>query len=386
MSIKDTIGGIAANWQGYREKITTAKDHEVFRLVVEAFPAELRQLLPKDTALVLKGSTGAGNITAAPWIATFDPTITEQATHGFYVVYLFSVDLQRLYISLAFGTTQFGYFRLTDRHRKLRESARHLQTLLAYPKPVFLDALDLAAGKRDRLHVDYEQSNIAAIEYDLADLPPEATLVSDYLYLVELYQQLVRHPLLPELQQLFEAAVDPMPVTEPEVMDFIAREPRKLRNVGGAGVGQRRSHVSKKVGDRGEEIVFNFERSKARSRGYNPESVQWLAKQGVTPGWDITSIDHAGQPIYIEVKSTVGQDVSGLLMTANEWLAAAKHGDRYHIYLVTDAMKSKATIEVIRDPAQLVATGTLTIVEAAWALGLHPVGKPLEDDELLEER
>ncbi|MBY5418886.1 MrcB family domain-containing protein [Rhizobium leguminosarum] len=388
MTIRETILNVRANWEGYREKITTAKDHEVYRLVVEVFPRELERQLPAGATFTYKGSTGVGNITKAPWVATFDPAITTQATQGFYVVYLFSVDLQRLYISLAFGTTQFSYFGLSDRHRKLRESARHLQGLLRYPRPVFLDALDLAAGRGDRLHADYEQSNIAAIEYDLTDLPAEDTLAADYRYLVDLYQQLIRHPLLPGLQQLFEAAVDPVPAIEPEVRDFTVRKPKKNRKGGGAPSTQRRSLVSKKVGDRGEEIVFNYECLNSVSWGYSRDAVQWLAKEGKTPGWDITSINQAGEEIFIEVKSSVGPNVTGLLMTANEWLAAAEHGDRYYIYIVTDVMQRRANIEVIRNPARLVKDGHLTIVEAAWALGLHPSGGVSDDvsEELLEER
>ncbi|NLS01996.1 DUF3578 domain-containing protein [Rhizobium sp. P32RR-XVIII] len=383
----ETIAAIRAGWPEYRKTIKTAKGHEIYQQVVTTFPALLERSLGPGSGLTFTGSTGRGNITAAPWIATFDPTVTGSATGGFYVVYLFSVDLKRLYVSIAFGTTQFAYFPQVERHRKLREAARHLQTLLQFPRPLYLDAIDLAASAGDGRHIDYQQSNIAAIEYDLDDLPSEETLVRDYLYLIELYRHLARHPLRPDLQQLFEAAIDAPPSIDPDVATFTPRPPRQKRTARGGGGGERYSQASKKVGDRGEQIVFDYERARAIRAGYKPEQVKWLSKNGETPGWDITSVDDFGLPIHIEVKASVGPGVSGLLLTANEWIAAVKHGARYHIYLVTDAMKSKSKIEIIRDPVKLIESGALTISEAVWALSLHPnesssvEEKPEEDDE-----
>lgn len=377
MGLRDTILSIKGSWDEYRDEAITSKAHEIYDLVVNQFPAQLISILPKDAALDLKGSTGAGNVTAAPWIATFDPSVTTKASQGFYVVYLFSVDLQRLFVSLAFGTTQFKYFKVAERHIKLRESARHLQGLLNGPRSTFLDALDLAPRKKDRLHVDYEQSNIAAIEYDLNDLPEDDVLAADYLYLIGLYQQLASHPLLPDLQQLFEAAIEPVEMSGLEVIDFVPRQPKTKAKRGG-GAANRRSQVSKKVGDRGERIVFEYELAEARKAGRGVSEVDWLAKRGLTPGWDITSIDRSGKKLFIEVKSSVGPDVSGLIMTANEWAAAREHGESYCIYLVTSVMKATPKIQIIRNPAKLVLDGYLDVVEAAWALGLHPVSEAAE--------
>ena len=38
----------------------------------------------------VEASVGQGNISASPWLTIMDKTITESATEGFYVVYLFS--------------------------------------------------------------------------------------------------------------------------------------------------------------------------------------------------------------------------------------------------------------------------------------------------------
>ena len=41
-----------------------------------------------------------------PWVAVFDPVVTTSAMRGHYVVYLFSADMQRLYLSLNQGITR----------------------------------------------------------------------------------------------------------------------------------------------------------------------------------------------------------------------------------------------------------------------------------------
>jgi hypothetical protein len=76
--------------------------------------------------------------------------------------------------------------------------------------------------------------------------------------------------------------------------------PRKRqRDAAGRPKGLRLSKESKKIGDRGEFVVYEYERAKVRRLGFDPDLVKWLAREGETPGWDITSVD-AGGPIYIE--------------------------------------------------------------------------------------
>src|SRR5262245_30421357 len=55
--------------------------------------------------LICKGSAGAGNWAEVPWLAVFDPFVTDSATRGYYVVYLFAADGSRVCLSLNQGTT-----------------------------------------------------------------------------------------------------------------------------------------------------------------------------------------------------------------------------------------------------------------------------------------
>ncbi|WP_088633850.1 MrcB family domain-containing protein [Phaeobacter sp. 22II1-1F12B] len=55
--------------------------------------------------LKTKGSVGAGNWAAVPWLGFFDPLVTTTATKGFYVVYLVNPQTEEIFLSLNQGTT-----------------------------------------------------------------------------------------------------------------------------------------------------------------------------------------------------------------------------------------------------------------------------------------
>jgi hypothetical protein len=377
MAGRELLQAVAAAWPAYRALKTVDSKSPLYRQVVQDIPAILRSWLPAEhrEAFLVQGSTGAGNITSAPWIATFDPRVTRSATEGFYLVYLYAVNLQRLYLSIAFGTTQFRdlFPNVTERHHKLRSAANRLRSLVPLPDGVRADDIDLAAGPRDRMHIDYEVGSIFAIEYDLAALPDEAVLAADYQKIIALYDALTGHPLLPQPERLLEAEiVTPTTAQSPLISEFQPREPKRPTAGGATKAGMRLSKESKKVGDQGEKIVYVLEQQQCQLAGIDIERVVWHAERGETPGWDITACDANGKPVYIEVKASVGTKVSELILTANEWTAAQRHRDKYVIYLVTEVMSQQPKIERIRDPWGLVQARQLSQRVFSIALNLHP--------------
>ena len=78
--------------------------------------------------LQFAGSAGAGNWAEVPWLAAFDPIVTDSATRGYYVVYLFHSSEPTVHLSLNQGTTvvreEFGATArqvLADRAALIRE-------------------------------------------------------------------------------------------------------------------------------------------------------------------------------------------------------------------------------------------------------------------------
>ena len=83
MTIRDLIEQIAAAWPAYHQKGRVDKNDPAYALVVKQFPEAIRPHIAGYDNIILEGSTGAGNITAAPWIALFDRRFTTSATTGY---------------------------------------------------------------------------------------------------------------------------------------------------------------------------------------------------------------------------------------------------------------------------------------------------------------
>lgn len=61
--------------------------------------------IAKAYGLKVKGSCGAGTWTRYPWIAIYNEKITTTIQRGVYIVYLFSEDMSRVYLTLNQGCT-----------------------------------------------------------------------------------------------------------------------------------------------------------------------------------------------------------------------------------------------------------------------------------------
>lgn len=104
----------------------------------------------------VKASLGQGVWASVPWLAFFDPLITETATQGFYVVYLINPDEQTIILSMNQGTTaiynDFGTFRGRD---VLRRRARDMADRIPeFAKLFSQEAIDL--GSEADLPAGYE--------------------------------------------------------------------------------------------------------------------------------------------------------------------------------------------------------------------------------------
>lgn len=382
MALREQILRIANGWPAYRDIRTTDSDHPIHRLVTEVFPAELARIAENRHALKHDGSCGLGNISTAPWIATFDLRLTNSAQDGYYPVYLFSTDLQRVYLSFGLGVTQF------DRHfgknntsiSKMREGAERVRGLcegLGPPARLSQTTIDLSASSGARNYRAYEAGTILAFPpYVLSDLPSDELLESDYREVIEFYIRLVEDPTIPEVEELVEASVQ---LVEPSIISemrvFEPRPPARARGQGSRGGKQRRSKESRKVGNAGEIAVVAAEKQRLIEAGFPnlADQVDHLAARGQTPGWDIASFDEEGHSILIEVKASKGKSINSIEITRNEWLAAQAptNRGRYFIYLVTDALSVAPQIEVIKDPFGYVENNVLTVEPSTWELSLR---------------
>ena len=387
MSIRALLLDIAAQWPSYAANKTTDRTAPAYVLVTQTLPAQLKALLGPTSNLKVEGSTGAGNITAAPWTGVFDPRLTSGATNGYYIVYLFSVDMQSVTLTIAFGTTQFEtqFGGPKAAFPRMREAVGRLQGLFGGVAPARYSraAIDLKATRKQKLHYAYEQAAIFSLPpYQLAALPPEDILVADFLETVRLYGLIVEDPVRPDVDQLLQSSIpDPGPPSTIEVSAFVPRAAAKQRaSWGKPGQRRRYSAESRKVGDAGERAVMLHEQQKLLKLGLGalvPKIVHHAAK-GEFPGWDITSHGADGKPIFIEVKASIGKVISTIDITANEW-AAAQHKlyrNRYYLYLVTEALSKTPRIEILQEPYAYVSRGELTLDTSVYQLDLRKASDP----------
>ena len=387
MSIRNLIGEIAQEWPEYKALVKVEQAGRAYDLVVNKFPEQLESIAENTDYLIFCGSTGRGRITAAPWIATFDKRITDTATSGYYIVYLFSIDLKRLYLEFGFGTTQFKnhFKKKTECYKKIRTAAtelqeRHEKRLL----PIFKQALhgytsrepiDLAATSRDGLHEAYEQSSIYSVEYLISNLPPENHLVNDYNAFLNLYREIVLDSSSPSMEELFECGADPVKTKGKSTITVFTPLPAKKRRGGSSSTSSqgRRSKESLKVGNAGEMAVLNYEKEKLREAGKTDLANKIIHESaaGNKPGWDITSFDENGTKIFIEVKSSTGKTITSVDITDNEWKAASVHKDKYFLYLVTKALATSPPIEILRNPWDYIDKKVLDIRPLVYEFSLQ---------------
>lgn len=64
----------------------------------------------------------------------------------------------------------------------------------------------------------------------------------------------------------------------------------------------------RQIGRRGEELIYHYEIERVRQMGYPNERVEWVADSDPGVDYDIKSVDDEGNDLFIEVKSTSGDD------------------------------------------------------------------------------
>lgn len=138
---------------------------------------------------------------------------------------------------------------------------------------------------------------------------------------------------------------------------------------------------NRRVGKRGEEVVYNVERRRIKALGKNPDSVHWVSKTDELSPYDLLSVDADDQLVFIEVKSTTGSDpAEPFYISHSELIEASFRRSRYYIYRVTDIDSATPTITRWADPLGLIkeGKGRLLLAKAQMALALQD--KSTEDE------
>lgn len=139
------------------------------------------------------------------------------------------------------------------------------------------------------------------------------------IYYLKMPELLIETKLVP-LKKYEGIAVDSKPILKENLgVDYVEKE-KQL----------------KKIGDLGEQFVFNQERERVKKYHLSKnKKVEWTAKErGDGLGYDVLSYDEKGNVKYIEVKTTTGKEDATYYITANELLKSQIEKDNYYLYRV----------------------------------------------------
>lgn len=112
----------------------------------------------------------------------------------------------------------------------------------------------------------------------------------------------------------------------------------------------------KKLGDRGEYIVYQAEVSRLMKElsitgAKAKKLIKWVSRESDSYGYDIQSVNKDKTTRYIEVKATRGKAGSmDFYYTENEYETAKKHGENYYIYVVYEILTAHPKIWMIKNP------------------------------------
>ena len=112
MKINELLKNIMTNYQNKKITEPFNKESSMFQLInytsKDAIKSAIDNLNLSDVNLEVKASCGAGVWTRYPWIAVFNSEITTTIQEGIYIVYLFSEDMKRLYLTISNFVASFS--------------------------------------------------------------------------------------------------------------------------------------------------------------------------------------------------------------------------------------------------------------------------------------
>ncbi|MFW6172580.1 MAG: DUF3578 domain-containing protein [Elusimicrobiota bacterium] len=166
--------------------------HSLADYIRNKIPVRLRKIVndfdrEEDTKKV-KGSAGIAQWASVPWLSIRDERESKSAQEGVYVVYLFSEDMNRVYLTMMSRVSEFKEeYPTSEARRKLKEKADRIIEIVETPEDFKTDKnIDLASSG---LGKDYEFGTIAYKEYDKENLPSNEQLTKDLVKLLDTYNE-----------------------------------------------------------------------------------------------------------------------------------------------------------------------------------------------------
>ncbi|MBL0385916.1 DUF3578 domain-containing protein [Tumebacillus sp. ITR2] len=160
-------------------------DHSLAAHFRQGIPAQLRQLRFMSDLLKVKSSVGFSDRWARmPWIAIMDKRLTADPQSHYYVCYIFSEDMEHLYLCLKHSDEPLK----TSGIQEYREAVEGIRSKL--PAHSF-SSKDIREWGTTKSSLDYLSGVIIHKRYDRTDMPTDEVLVDDLYSMIKLYMETV---------------------------------------------------------------------------------------------------------------------------------------------------------------------------------------------------
>jgi len=182
-NLKELLFTIADN---YGEEYNKDFTDNALANFIRKTPREIIKPILDNDDLRIKGSPGMGQWTHSPWLCIFNKTVTDGAQEGVYVVYLFSENMNRIYLTFNQGVTRvIKDFGRKIAHQKLKSKALDIRTNYEHLEGFkYNDKIELSDKSPGS---DYEKSTIFYKEYKTDSLPSNEELIKDLKEVISFY-------------------------------------------------------------------------------------------------------------------------------------------------------------------------------------------------------
>ena len=377
------------------------KDHPIHLLLKNKIKEEFKTLLDERIYSV-ESSDGKGQLAGIPWISVMDKNVTTSTQRGFYISYLFSRNAKKLHLSIALGATQFEelYGANKKTTNKIQSAKnRFVNNFVQYSPIDQVDEMNLKneedenfsrkfSKEINRIADYYKAGSFFTKSYDVQQNNfLNQDLDNDLAKYVNSYRKIVSDPSSDLIIDMLDEIVHEESDVKNKNLDYeIQKFNPAIQDSEVVNKNQKKQQSSKrkytsstptkKVGDAGENYVYDFEVNKLTKIGRKD-----LAKQIVKqyedktefPGYDIQSFDLDGNEIFIEVKSTKGKKNQSFDISVNELNAAKRLENKFHIYLVVNALTDPHIAHVISNPISLNKENMLKIEPVSYNISFKLV-------------
>ncbi|MFD8631352.1 MrcB family domain-containing protein [Streptomyces sp. NPDC059533] len=244
------------------------------------------------------GRDGAGQKTEVAWARVHSKVRSPSATLGWYVVYLFDMSGDKVYLSLNQGTTKWNGGELKPRDpselRRRNDWARPVIQEQASTRTDLVTAISL--GARGPLGQGYESGNVIAIEYRRDALPTPEVLTSDLLFMTRLLGTVYKA----------EQATAHLP-------GDVAVEVREAQESADTTAGRRKSRRSGQgfLLTAGERRAIELRAVLLATEHFQAEG--WSVKDvGATQSYDL-KLSRGEERLHVEVKGTTSEGTQVIL-------------------------------------------------------------------------